>query len=90
MQNAQQIGIRLRAIRSLRRITESPLLNVLVGVIFLSTGLLESIDTLETDLAQWNFHTHHGAIIFGLFHALKHLPDVFEGVEYLQKEVPNK
>lgn len=90
MRNDRPMNVRLRAVRALRKTTESPLLNVLVGVIFLSTGVLEALDNLETDLAQWNFHAHHGAIIFGLFHALRHLPDVFEGVEYLEKEIPNE
>ena len=40
-------------------------------------------EMLWDDVAQMNLGAHHGAIVFGLLHILKTLPDIFEGLEYL-------
>ena len=44
-------------------------------------------ETLWDDGAQMNLGAHHGAIVFGLLHILKTLPDMFEGLEYLGRTV---
>lgn len=68
-------------IRILRQITTSPSVNILVGLVFLATGLAEAWREIE-DTA---IGAHHGAIVFGLFHILKCFPDFIEGFDYLQK-----
>ena len=57
----------------------------MVGVIFLTTGASEVIDGLMTETDRIVIGAHHGALVFGLIHALKYLPDLFEGIEYLEK-----
>lgn len=75
------------ALSLLQRFVENPWVNIVVGLILLGSGLSEAWDTLWEDLRTGNIGAHHGAIVYGLFHALKYLPDVFEGSEYLQRRV---
>lgn len=78
----------LRFGRALKKITENPWLNVLVGVIFLVTGAIEMVDSMAEE-AELVVGVHHGAMLYGLLHALRYLPDIFEGLEYVQKETPS-
>jgi hypothetical protein len=64
-----------------RRITQSPRVNVLVGSIFLGTGVIETVSTID----EVSIGVHHGAILYGILHTLKYLPDFIEGMEYVQK-----
>ena len=70
----------------LKRIVDNPYLNIIVGLILCLSGLWEAWGTLGEDLKNMNIGVHHGAIIYGLFHALKNVPDIFEGLEYIQME----
>jgi len=70
----------------LKRIVNNPYLNIIVGLIFCLSGLAEAWGTLGEDLKNMNIGVHHGAIIYGLFHVLKNVPDLFEGLEYIQME----
>ncbi len=70
----------------LRRITKNPSINILVGIIFLATGLVETWRELD----NLTIGTHHGAIFFGLLHVLKYFPDFIEGADYLQKNRATK
>ena len=70
----------------LRKFVESPHINILIGLILLLSGLVEAWDTLSQDMMNGNFGVNHGVIIFGLFHILKSVPDIFEGMEKLTKE----
>ena len=87
--NTQRFAPPKRITALLKRITESPGLNFTVGVIFLLTGVSEAIDGLISEAESVAVGAHHGAMVFGLLHALKHLPDLFEGVEYLEKTTPD-
>jgi predicted Na+-dependent transporter len=71
-------------IRSLRRFTESPVMNLLVGVILFATGLSETIDAFEEEIKNLSLGAHHGAAVFGLFHILRCLPDLLEGLDFVQ------
>lgn len=75
--------------KTLKRITENPWLNILVGVIFLITGTIEMFDAME-ETEGFVLGVHHGAMVYGLLHALKYLPDLFEGLEYVQRETPGE
>ncbi len=72
-------------IRALKRITRNPCLNILVGLIFLATGLTEAWESLADDLAALKLGVHHGAILVGLLQATKAIPDLFESLEYLEE-----
>jgi len=68
----------------LKAFVENPYLNVIVGIIFLLSGISEVINELD-DLESITFGSHHGVIIYSIFHILKTLPDIFEGLEYVEK-----
>ena len=71
---------------SLRRITSNPIMNVTVGLVFLGTGAVEVLGAMGSETAgEGGVGAHHGAIVFGLLHTLKSLPDMFEGLEYIDK-----
>ena len=73
--------MKAKILSALRYITKSPGINVSVGFIFLATGLVEIINSI----GEMSVGAHHGAVLFGFFHILKYLPDLVEGMEYVQK-----
>jgi hypothetical protein len=63
----------------LKRIAQNTYLNLGVGLALLASGVTESI----TQFTEGGFElgAHHGMVVLGLFHTLKSLTDVFEGLE---------
>jgi len=72
--------------KSLKKFVESPYVNIIIGLILLLSGLNEAWDTLSEDIMNGYFGSNHGVIIFGFFHVLKYIPDIFEGVEQMTKK----
>jgi len=72
-------------VRVIKRIVENPYLNILVGVIFLLSGLSEIVHELK-ELEEVKLAAHHGVVLFAILHIFKTLPDFFEGLEYVDKE----
>lgn len=71
----------------LRRIVENPYLNLFVGILFLLSGLSEAWETLRDDIFNLHFRGSHGIIIFSIMHVMKTIPDFFEGLEYVQRDL---
>jgi hypothetical protein len=69
----------------IKKITENPYLNMGVGIIFLWSGISETLSELQ-ELEEFKMGAHHGVIIYSIMHILKTLPDIFEGMEYLSKD----
>jgi hypothetical protein len=67
---------------ALKQIVRNPYLNLVVGLVFAYTGLAETLRELASG-DEFHLGVHHGAIVFGLLHALRSLSDVFEGLEYI-------
>ncbi len=76
--------------KKLRKIAENPFLNLVVGIFLLISGLSEAWDTLRDDIVNLNLKANHGIIIFAILHVIKTIPDFFEGLEYIQRDVGNK
>ena len=72
-------------IKRIKKITENPYLNIGVGIIFLWSGISETMSELK-ELEEIKMGAHHGVIIFSIMHILKTLPDIFEGLEYVGKD----
>ena len=68
--------------KALKWIVTNPYLNVVVGLIFLCSGVVETVRELE-ELEELKVGAHHGVILFALLQILKNLPDVFEGLEFI-------
>jgi len=63
---------------------ENPYLNILIGVILLYSGFSEAWHEFG-ELKEITIGAHHGIILFSILHILKAVPEIFEGLEYLQK-----
>ncbi len=74
--------------RVVKTIVENPYLNVLVGIIFLLSGISEVINEWK-EIEGVKLGAHHGVVLFAIMHILKTLPDFFEGMEYIEKENKN-
>jgi hypothetical protein len=65
-----------------RRVAENPVLNLIVGIFLLISGLLESLEPLLGTASP--IGVHHGAVLFGLIHFMKWLPDMFKGIQFVE------
>ena len=72
------------SIKSLNRIVENPYLNVVVGIVFLCSGISETVEEFRHS-DNVNFGAHHGVILFSILHILKTVPHFLEGLDYLEK-----
>lgn len=72
----------MKRLEALRRITESPALNLGAGLILCGSGLAETVRELS-ELGEWRLGAHHGVVAFGLVTVLKSIPDLLEGLEYV-------
>lgn len=75
--------------RGLDWFASHPILNVVLGILMLVTGLAEAGETLIEDFRTLNFGAHHGVMIFGLVHAFKALPALVLGAEMLHESRQN-
>jgi hypothetical protein len=63
-----------------RSLAESVWLKFITGVVLLTSGLDEALDTLVTDLASLNLGAHHGVMMLGFVNVLSSLPDMLDGL----------
>lgn len=66
-------------IKYLKRFTGSPAVNLVVGLIFLATGIMELWNSADSLVGA-----HHGAILFSVVHILRYGVELFEGLEHLE------
>jgi hypothetical protein len=65
----------------MRRLLNSPYVNLAVGVILLIGGLTEIWETLSEDLLTLRLRGMHGVTLFGLVKGLQAIPEIFEGLD---------
>lgn len=63
----------------LEKITQSPHLNLLSGLILLITSGHETWHTIE----HFSLGAHHGVLIFSIIQILKSLPEILDGAKEL-------
>ena len=63
----------------LEKITRSPYLNLLSGLVLLISSGYETLHTLD----HLSLGAHHGVLIFSLIQILKALPEIMDGAEKL-------
>jgi hypothetical protein len=76
-----------RAGRAIRSFTESPVTNLVKGLLLLLIGLSEASHTLKEDLETWHLRVGHGLVIIGLFSVLDSVPHLIEGLEASKRYV---
>lgn len=72
-----------RFFETLRGFTRSPVTNIVIGLILCITGGIEVVEGLLNEEHPLNIGARHGAVVFGFFHVLKFIPDLFEGAELI-------
>jgi hypothetical protein len=68
------------ATQGVRVITESPWMKFTTGVVLLTSGLDEAIDTLFADLSALELGAHHGVMLLGFVNVFSSLPDMLDGL----------
>ena len=76
-------------IRKLKHFTQNPYLNIIIGILILYTGISEAVNQL-IELEHFTIGAHHGVILIAILHILKTIPDLFSGIEYIEKAEINK
>ncbi len=70
-------------LKRLEAIAKSPYVELVVGLILVTTGLFEAGETLFSDIAEGDVGLHHGIIVLGVVHAIKALPGAIAGMALL-------
>lgn len=72
-----------------KRFAQNPLTQLSVGLILLSTGLIEAIQNFDSSIGS-----QHGVMILGIINILSSFPDIIEGAatgaEYLETKKKSK
>ncbi len=65
----------------LKKITESPYLNLLSGLVLLITAGYETIDTFGEE----SMGTQHGVFLFGIIQIIKVIPELMHGLKEVEE-----
>ncbi len=68
-------------VKQLKTFVEHPFVNLVVAVILFGSGLIEGWDSLQEELTALDVKARHGVMLYGLFSALKSIPDIVLGLE---------
>ena len=79
----------MNILKPLKKIVNSPFLNIIVALLLLYTGISESIHEFK-DLEEFRLGIHHGVTVFAALQVLKSLPDFVEGVERIIKKTEDR
>ena len=60
--------------------TDSPLIKFTTGMVLLTSGLDEAIETIFADLSALELGAHHGVMVLGFVNVLSSLPDMLDGL----------
>lgn len=69
----------------LRRLSNSPRLNMMVGLILILVSWGEVAESLRDGFDIGDLNSHLGVTLMGLVNVIKALPDLFEGLEYVER-----
>ena len=64
-----------------KKLIDNPIVNFIIGLILFLSFLSEVWPTLLEVFKISGLRSHHGVGIFGFWHALKAMPDLFEAVK---------
>ena len=74
-------------IKKIESFVENPYVNLLIGAILFLSAISEIGDVLYDDISNLNVRVHHGIMIYGVFLALKSIPDLFESLECVSRSI---
>ena len=61
----------------LRKIAESPYLNLLSGLILITTAGYETFNTLD----EFHLGAHHGVLVLGIIQVFQTIPNLMHGIK---------
>ena len=67
-------------IGGIKTVAESPWMKFTTGVVLLTSGLDEAVETLFADLSALELGAHHGVMVLGFVNVLSSLPDMLDGL----------
>ncbi len=70
--------------KMVRYIATNPYLNLAAGLIFLASGIIETIHELIW-VEGFKIGAHHGVVLFAIRQTLRSFTDIFEGVVYVNE-----
>ena len=59
---------------------KNPWVELALGLVIMSTGLIEAGDSIFADVATGDVGAHHGIALVGLAHAIKSIPAILGGI----------
>jgi len=71
-------------------LTKNPYIDLLVGIGLIYCGVQEVWEDLAKEAEEFSPGAHHGVIMYGLFHALRSLGDILDGVDRLKESSRKK
>ena len=64
----------------IKALAESTWLKFTTGIVLLTSGLDEAVETLLADISALELGAHHGVMVLGFVNVLSSLPDMLDGL----------
>ena len=64
----------------IKALAESTWLKFTTGIVLLTSGLDEAVETLFADISALELGAHHGVMVLGFVNVLSSLPDMLDGL----------
>jgi len=74
-------------LKKIKDFVENPYVNLLIGAILFLSAISEVGDALYDDISNLNVRVHHGVMIYGIFMAIRSIPDLFESLERASRSI---
>ncbi len=73
----------LKSMLLIEKFVNNPYVNIAVGLLLLISGISDSVDDYRA--TGLHFRTHHGIVIFSILNIFKQLPDIFTGLDFINR-----
>ena len=64
----------------IKSLAESTWIKFITGIVLLTSGLDEAVETLFSDISALELGAHHGVMVLGFVNILSSLPDMLDGL----------
>jgi hypothetical protein len=72
-------------LKAIENFVRNPWVELLLGIVICSTGLMEAGDDMFADITSGNLGAHHGVMLLGLAHAIKEVPVLLAGFALMSR-----
>lgn len=74
-----------KILKKLAAIAKNPYLQLFVALVLIGSSLMETISSIDEDVAKLHVRVFHGTLLLGIMHLFRTLPEVVDGIERLAK-----